>query len=201
MRLIYNSKYDMIDRNISDGQMGARKGKGCKSNIWLINGIIHETMNNKKKKPIVLQIYDYAQMFDSINLQEAISDIFDYGLNDDDLSMIYKANNEVHMAVKTQGGLTDRQVIKNSVLQGDTFGSLLASVQVDTIAKDVEKADVGYRYKDELQINILGLVDDIIGVSEAGHNAQIMSTILNLKSAEKTLQFGTKKGNENWEKT
>ena len=97
------------------------------------------------------------------------------------------------MAVKTQGGMTDRQTIKNSVLQGDTFGSLLASVQVDTIAKDVEDGNVGYRYKDELPINILGLVDDIIGVSEAGFKAQIMSTILNFKSAEKTLQFGTKK--------
>ena len=80
MRMVYNSKYEEIDKNISDAQMGARKGKGCKSNIWIINGIIHETLFNKKKKPVVLQIYDYAQMFDSINLEEALNDIFDYGL-------------------------------------------------------------------------------------------------------------------------
>ena len=193
MRLIYNSKYNEIDQNISDGQMGARKGKGCKNNIWIINGIIHETMNNKKNKSIVLQIYDYAQMFDSINLQEALSDIFDYGLNDDNLSLLLKANEEVHMAVKTTWGTTDQKIIKNSVLQGDTFGSLLASVQVDTIAKEVEKAGVGYIYKEEIPINILGLVDDIVGVSEAGHKAQMMNIILNTKSAEKGLQFGTQK--------
>ena len=76
MRLIYNSKYEEINKNISDCQMGARKGKGCKSNIWIINGIIHETLKNKNQKPIVLQIYDYAQMFDSIDLEEALSDIF-----------------------------------------------------------------------------------------------------------------------------
>ena len=29
MRIIYNSKYPTIDKNISDAQMGARKGKGC----------------------------------------------------------------------------------------------------------------------------------------------------------------------------
>ena len=193
MRMIYNSKYAKIDRQISDGQMGARKGKGCKSNIWIINGIIHETLQDKKTKPIMLQIYDYCQMFDSINLQEAVSDIFDYGLDDEELSLIYKANEKIYMAVKTQGGLTERKVIKNSVLQGDTFGSLLASVQVDTIARDVEKAGIGYEYKGKLPINILGLVDDIIGISEAGHKAQIMNTILNLKSAEKTLQFGSNK--------
>ena len=193
MRMIYNSNYDIIDKNISDGQMGARKGKGCKSNIWIVNGIIHETLQNKKNKPVVLQIYDYAQMFDSIDLEEALNDIFDYGLNNDNLSLVYKANKEVNMAVKTPGGLTDRRKIRNSVLQGDTFGSLLASVQVDTIAKDVEEAGVGLKYKNELPINILGLVDDMIGVSEAGFKAQIMNTILNLKSAEKGLQFGTSK--------
>ena len=112
-----------------------------------------------------------------------MSNIFDYGLDDEELSLIYKANEKIYMAVKTQGGLTERKVIKNSVLQGDTFGSLLASVQVDTIARDVEKAGIGYEYKGKLPINILGLVDDIIGISEAGHKAQIMNTILNLKSA------------------
>ena len=173
--------------------MGARKGKGCKSKIWIINGIIHETLKNKNKKPIVLQIYDYAQMFDSVNLEEAISDIYDCGLNDDNLSLILKANQTVYMAVKTPGGLTDRVMIENSVLQGDTFGSLLASVQVDAIAKEVEKAGIGYNYKEELPINILGLVDDLIGVTEAGFKTQIMNTILNLKSAEKGLQFGTSK--------
>ena len=193
MRLIYNSKYAEIDQNISDCQMGARKGKGCKSNIWMINGIIHETLNNKNKKPIILQIYDYAQMFDSINLQEALCDIYDYGLNDDNLPLIFKANQEVNMAVKTPWGITDRQIIQNSVLQGDIFGSLLAAVQVDTIAQEVEKAGVGYMYKEKLPVNILGLVDDMVGVTEAGHQAQVMNTILNIKSAEKGLQFGTNK--------
>ena len=46
MRLIYNSEYPDIDKNISDCQMGGRKGKGCRNNIWIINGIIHETLEN-----------------------------------------------------------------------------------------------------------------------------------------------------------
>ena len=73
MRLIYNSKYDIIDKNMSDGQMGARKGKGCKTNIFIVNGIIHETLKKGKNKPIVLQIYDYAQMFDSIKIYRKLS--------------------------------------------------------------------------------------------------------------------------------
>ena len=70
MRLIYNTKYPEIDRNISDCQMGGRKGKGCKTNIWIINGIIHETLRRKKNKPVVLQIYDYAQMLTALILRK-----------------------------------------------------------------------------------------------------------------------------------
>ena len=61
--------------------------------------------------------------------------------------------------------------IKNSVLQGDTFGSLLASVQVDTIGQECVQAGYGYMYQEELPISLLGLVDDLLGVTEAGHQA------------------------------
>ena len=65
--------------------MGGRKGKSCKNNIFIINGIIHDVIKSKRKKPVHLQIYAYPQMFDSINLEKAIRDIFDAGLKDDNL--------------------------------------------------------------------------------------------------------------------
>ena len=94
MRMIYDSKFTEIDSNMSDSQMGGRKGKGCRNNIFILNGIIHEE-NKRRKEPIMFQIYDYAQMFDSINLQEAISDIYDCGFTDNMLSLVYKANSEI----------------------------------------------------------------------------------------------------------
>ena len=136
MRLMYNDKYPTIDRNMSDSQMGGRKGKGCRNNIFIVNGIINDVMKSRQMKPVMLQIYDYAQMFDSINLEQAISDVYEAGLNDDNLSLLYKANKEIHMAVNTPNGLTVRQILENIVLQGDTRGSLLASVQVDPIGKE-----------------------------------------------------------------
>ena len=108
MRLIYDMKYPTIDRNMSDCQMGARKKKGCKNNIFIINGIIHEVMKSKKMSPVLLQIYDYQQMFDSINLELALSDIYDVGLDDDNLVLLHQANKEIHMAVKTPSA-TDRK--------------------------------------------------------------------------------------------
>ena len=69
------------------------------------------------------------------------------------------------MAIKTPGGLTDRQTIENCLLQGDTWSSILASVQVDSIGKAVEDAGIGYLYKSKLPITMLGLVDDVVGVA------------------------------------
>ena len=132
-------------------------------------------------------------MFDSINLEQALSDIFDVGVKDDNLELPHEANAEIHMSVKTPGGLTDRQIVKNIVLQGDTWGSILASNQVDSIGKECLEEGFGYRYKDSLSVGFLALVDDIIGITEAGMQAQMLNAFINVKTAEKRLQFGTKK--------
>ena len=39
----------------------------------------------------------------------------------------------------------------------------------------------------------LGLLDDVIGITKAGIEAQLMNTFINIKTAEKTLQFGPTK--------
>ena len=52
MRLIYNEKYPTIDSNMCDCQMGARKRKGCRNNLFIVNGIIHDVLPSKKKNPV-----------------------------------------------------------------------------------------------------------------------------------------------------
>ena len=132
-------------------------------------------------------------MFDAIGLEEAISDAFDVGMDDDNLSLIYDANKEIQMAINTPSGLTERQILKNVVLQGDTWGSLLASIQVDNICRDIANSGYGYKYKDVLPVSLLALVDDLIGISYAGYRAQQMNIAINIKTAEKRLQFGVNK--------
>ena len=97
------------------------------------------------------------------------------------------------MAIQTQSGLTERQTVNDIVLQGDTFGSILAPLQVDAISKDVLESGLGYIYKNDLSISLLGLVDDVIGITEAGFKAVQMNEVINVKSAEKCLQFGVSK--------
>ena len=78
------------------------------------------------------------------------------------LSLVYKANKEIFKAVNTPSGFTERQTLEKIVLQGDTWGSLLASVHVDSIGQECTQSGYGYLYKNVLPDGIVGLVDDNI---------------------------------------
>ena len=105
----------------------------------MINSIIHEQLLSTKNSPIQIQICDFQQMFDGMDLKEAISDLFDSGVKDDHLPLIYEANKNIKIQVKTPNGLTVEQTLKENVLQGDTLSSIIASNQVDTIGKELLK--------------------------------------------------------------
>ena len=50
------------------------------NHIWTLKQIIHDQLSSVKKKPIVFQQYDYKQMFDGMDSNEACGDIFSYGI-------------------------------------------------------------------------------------------------------------------------
>ena len=52
MKMIYVDKYNIIDENMSDSQVGGRKGKNVRNHIWILNGIISDVLSTKKKIPI-----------------------------------------------------------------------------------------------------------------------------------------------------
>ena len=108
MKLIYNEKYEVIDRNMSDSNVGARRNKNIRNHIFVINGIINDVLSSKKKKPIDIQIMDYKQCFDSMWLEETMNDLFEAGVTDDNLAILYEANKEINVAVNTPNGLTIR---------------------------------------------------------------------------------------------
>ena len=75
MKMIYVDKYDDIDANMSDSQVGGRKGNHIRNHIWVLNGIICDVLSSKSRKPIDVQIFDYRQCFDSLWLEECMNKI------------------------------------------------------------------------------------------------------------------------------
>ena len=146
------------------------------------------------KKPIDIQIMDYKQCFDSMWLKETMNDLYDSGVQDDQLALLFQANKEVNVAVKTPNGLTDRVKIDEIILQGDVFGPIECSVMVDSFGKECLLEDKHlYYYKEEVPIPILTMVDDALAITECGYKSSMMNSYLNTKTNIKKLQYGVEK--------
>ena len=206
MKLIYVDKYNTIEQNMSDSQVGGRKGKNVRNHIWVLNGIISEVITTKKKPPIDIQIFDYKQCFDSLWMEECLNDLYESGVKDDKLALLHNINNKVKIAVKTPVGKSRREDIFEAITQGDVFAPILCSNQVDTFGREcLQEGKYTYLYKGEVEIPPLGMVDDLLCVSECGPVTSMLNGYINCKTSSKKLMFGVEKckklhvGNKNFD--
>ena len=190
MKMVYKDKYLTVDSSMSDSNVGARKKKSIRNHIFIVNGVINEALRNKSKC-IDIQIMDYRQCFDSMWLKECVNDLYDSGITDDNLGLIFEANRLNKVAVNTPAGLTTREDVHEIVLQGEVFGPLQCSVQVDTFGKECLKEGKHlYAYKNCVGIPPLAMVDDLLSISECGVETVKTNAFLNSKTNLKKLQFG-----------
>ena len=194
MRLIYSDYYSILDNSMSDSQIGARKGKNIRNHLWIVYGIISDVLSSKNKKPIDIQIFDYKQCFDSLWLQECMNDFYSAGVQDNKFALLHNINANVKIAVRTPVGKTSREGIYNAITQGDVFGPMLCSKQVDTFGQEcLKESRYTYLYKGWVEIPPLSMVDDLLSVSECGFKTQTVNAFLTFKTDSKKLQFGAQK--------
>ena len=64
----------------------------------------------------------------------------------------------------------------------------MAANQVDSFGKQllIEEPDYLYKYKGHVKIGLLGMIDDLAGVSESGVKAKKLNAFINVKTAEKS---------------
>ena len=108
MKLIYADKYGVIDRSMSDSNIGARKWKNVRNHIFFVNSILYDVLSSTSKDPIDIMVLDYKQMFDSECLYECLNYVFEAGVDDDYFPLLYEANKDTFVAVQTPGGLSKR---------------------------------------------------------------------------------------------
>ena len=74
-KLLLRDNYEEVDANLSDSNIGARKKKNIRNNIFVMNSVIHDAITNNKA--IDISVYDYQKMFDSMNLCVTTNDVYD----------------------------------------------------------------------------------------------------------------------------
>jgi hypothetical protein len=63
---------------------------------------------NGKEEPVDIQIFDIEKCFDALWVEECINDVFEAGLVNDKLPLLYLENQNAQVAVKTATGLSKR---------------------------------------------------------------------------------------------
>ena len=71
----------------------------------------------------------------------------------------------------------------------------IPSAEVDSFGKEMidEEPSFIYQYMGVVPIPILGQGDDLIGVAEVEHKTKQLNSFVNVKTADKNLQFGPEK--------
>ena len=190
-KLVLQDSYEIIDSHMSDSNVGGRRRRNIRDNLFTIYACINEAIRNKKD--IDIQFYDIQKCFDAMWSQETMNDLYDSGIKDDKFTLISKMNQKCHVKVKTPVGDTDRFTLEDIEMQGTVNAPIKCAVQMDTIGKYCYANNTGlYQYREMCCIPALGMIDDIAGVSECNTQSITLNTIINFKIESKKLEFNKK---------
>ena len=178
-RLIYNDEYHNLDKNQTDCNVGGRKYRNIRDNIFVMNTILNAA-RKQSKEALDLQVYDVRTCFDALWLHEVINCLFTAGLKIDKLPLLFLENSSAQVAVKIANGISQRKTIRNIIMQGSVWGSLCCVVLMDKLGKLVySKPELLYLYKGIVKVPTHQMVDDILGVKKCSPQSVQLNTTVN----------------------
>ena len=185
-RLIYNDEYPKLDKYLSDCNVGGRKGRSVRDNIFVLNAIMNSIRRGNKEAHDA-QVYDVKQCFDALWLQECINALYEAGITNDKLNLLYLTNSSAEIAIKTSTGITNRENISKIVMQGTVWANMFCVVLLDRLGKLVySDPKLLFYYKEEIAIPPLEMVDDVLSVQKCGiESSRINQTINTFMESEK----------------
>ena len=192
-RLIYNDEYETIDEALSDSNVGARKGRNIRDNVFVLNAVTNSIINGNKDA-VDIQIFDVEKCFDALWVQECINDLYESGFDNDKLPILYLENKNAKIAIKNAQGKTRREIIHNVIMQGTVWASLCCTATMDKISQMIYKEDdLIYKYKGEVDVTCLGMVDDLLCVQKCNEKAIKTNATINAFIESKKLTLSKSK--------
>ena len=93
---------------MSDSNIGAIKCTNTRNHIFILNGIINETLNNKKQA-VDIVILDYKQFFGGMWLEDCLNTLYETEVQNPNFALKYDANCKNKVAVKTPSGIIEEK--------------------------------------------------------------------------------------------
>ena len=192
-KLIYEEEYHNIDSNLTNCNVGNRRGRNIPDNIFIINAIMNQSKNNPKEAADI-GVYDVYKCFDSLWLKECINDLFEAGLTNDTLVLLYQSNLSARVAIKTTSGITERFNISKTVMQGTVWSGLMCTASMDKLCKSIyNNEELLFKYRGIVNIPPLEMVDDILTAVKCGEKSTDLNLAVNNFIEHKKLKLSAKK--------
>ena len=158
--VLYNDYYETVDSSMSDSNVGGRRNRNIRDNLFIVYGIINYCIENNLD--VDMTLYDLQKCFDSMWYDETMNDLWDAGVRNEKFALISKMNQNCNIAVKTPVGITDRFELEEIEMQGTKWSNIKCAVQVDTLGKDCYSNNEGmFIYKECVTVPPLGMIDDL----------------------------------------
>ena len=125
---------------------------------------------------------DVIKCYDKLWLEACINSLYDAGLRNEYLNLLYIENKNAKISVKLNNKVSKRIDVKNVVMQGSVWGGLKCTSQMVTINKFMKSNDnLTYKYRGDpnIAIGVLGMVDDTLGIAECGVKCVEKNAVLN----------------------
>ena len=115
--LTFQDSYEIVDENMNDSNVGGRRRRNIRDNVFVIYACMNDAIRNKKD--IDIQCYDISKCFDATWAEETMNDLYDVGVNDDRFALISMMNKTCQVKVKTPVGDTERFELNQIEMQSN----------------------------------------------------------------------------------
>ena len=141
-----------------------------------------------KHKQLCFTFNDIEKCFDSLWSDDCINSLWDNGVKDDTLSLIYNLNVKANITIKTPFEGTQVLPLENHVKQGTVLGPVLNNCSLDRACK----GSLGY-YIGSVEIKSMEFVDDIADPNNDEVSAKFSIRVVEQIQFEKRLTLSAEK--------
>ena len=88
-----------------------------------------------REDPLQIQVQDVNKCFDKLWLQETTNALYEAGLQNDKLNLLFLTNSSTEVAIQILTGITDRATIMKIVMKGTVWAHMFCVVLLDKLGK------------------------------------------------------------------
>ena len=118
--------------------------------------VVNAVMNSIKRgneQSVDTCAYDAEKCLDSLRTYKCINNLYESGLQNDKLAVLFAINKNAQVPIKTPDGMTIRISIPKIIMQGTVWGSLFCTATIDKLSHQAyADKTLLYKYKGEVSV-------------------------------------------------